>query len=283
MELLSAAAIRRCIVADPGKLIFGADYDQIELRVIAALANETAMIQAAKDGVSLHLLAANRLFGIDHTPDQYKLAKNINFTYAFAGGPRVMAERYEITYQQGVELIRDYEQQFPALRKFKREQQERVLHSALSTSEYRTYKLLVNQLFNFRSDTPAGRKARATVQREINRLCYGKLGWITTRFGRRLPVDAIKAYTAINYEVQATARDIMGHGLLRVFDDHELGPTLLLPIHDELIGQGPKRKALHLATRYGDVMTTEFEGVPITATGKVYGRSWGDAYKKEAA
>lgn len=279
MELLSAAAIRRCIVADPGKLIFGADYDQIELRVIAALANETAMIQAAKDGISLHLLAANRLFGIDHTPDQYKLAKNINFTYAFAGGAGVMAERYEITYAQGAELIRDYEQQFPALRKFKREQQDRVLRSALSAMEYRTYKQLVSQLFNFRTDTPAGRKARESVQREINRLCKGKLGWIVTHFGRRLPVDANKAYTAINYEVQATARDIMGHGLLRVFDDVELGPTLLLPIHDELIGQGPKRKALHLATRYGEVMTTEFKGVPITATGKVYGHSWGDAYK----
>lgn len=279
MELLSAAAIRRCIVADPGNLIFGADYDQIELRVIAALANETAMIQAAKDGVSLHLLAANRLFGVDHVPDQYKLAKNINFTYAFAGGAGTMAERYEITYQQGAELIRDYETQFPALRKFKRSQQDKVLRSALSANEYRTYKLLVGQLFNFRSDTEAGRKARASVQRELNKLTKGKLGWITTRFGRRLPVDAGKAYTAINYEVQATARDIMAHGLLRVMDDPELYPTVLLPIHDELIGQGPRRKAEHLAVRYGEVMTTEFLGVPITATGKVYGRSWGDAYK----
>lgn len=282
MELLSAAAIRKCFVADPGKLIFGADYDQIELRVIAALANETAMIQAAKDGVSLHLLAANRLFGNDHTPDQYKLSKNINFTYAFAGGAQTMADRYEITYAQGKELIDDYERQFPALKKFKRTQQDKVLRSALSVVEYRTYKQLVGQLFNFRTDTEAGRKARQSVQRELNRLCHGKIGWITTAFRRRLPVDALKAYTAINYEVQATARDIMGQGLLRVMDDVELYPTVLLPIHDEIIGQGVKRKAPCLATRYAEVMTTEFMGVPITASGSVYGRSWGDAYKRAA-
>lgn len=279
MELLSAATVRRCFVADPGKLIFGADYDQIELRIIAALANETAMIDAAKKGISLHLLAANRLFGIDHLPDQYKLAKNINFTYAFAGGAQTMADRYEITYAQGAALIRDYEEQFPALRKFKREQQERVLRSALSPMEYRVYKQLVGQLFTYRKDTAAGRSGRAQIQRELNRLCRGKVGWITTRFGRRFPIDALKAYTAINHEVQGTARHIMGQGLLDVMDDDELYPTVLLPIHDELIGQGPRRKAEYLANRYAEVMTTEFLGVPLTASGKVYGKSWGDAYK----
>lgn len=282
MELLSAATIRRCFVADPGMLIFGADYDQIELRVIAALANEPAMIDAAKKGISLHLLAANRLFGIDHTPDQYKLSKNINFTYAFAGGAQTMADRYEITYAQGAALIRDYEEQFPALRRFKRTQQDKVLRSALSGMEYQAYKQLVGRLFQFRTDTPQGRKARAGIQREINRLCSGKLGWITTHFGRRLPIEASKAYTAINHEVQCTARDIMATGLLDVMADSELEPTVLLPIHDELIGQGPKRKAEYLALRYGEVMTTEFLGVPITASGKVYGRSWGDAYRKDS-
>lgn len=280
MKLLSPDAIRRCFIADPGMSIFSVDYDQIELRVIAALANEPAMIKAAKEGVSLHLLAANRLFGIDHTPDQYKLSKNINFTYAFAGGAETMARRYEITFAQGVELIRDYEKAFPTLAKYKRNKTEEIIRNALSAGEYNAYKALRSRMFNFRRDTPEGREARAAIQIELKRLCYGKYARITTHFGRKIIVDAEKPYAAINYEVQTTAADIMKRGFLRIMDDEELEPTLLLLIHDEALGQGPKNKAQYLADRYAKIMTTKFLGVPITASGKVYGKSWGHGYRK---
>jgi DNA polymerase-1 len=283
MKLLSSEVIRRCLIADPSMSIFTADYDQIELRVIAALANEPAMIEAAKKGESLHLLAANRLFGIDHTPDQYKLAKNVNFTWAFGGSADVMNKRYGIPIGEAWKLIKDYEAAFPSLVLFKRRQQEKVLRSALSTQEYKVYKSLLGKMFSFRNDTKEGKAARKVVQLEISRLCYRKVGYITTEFGRRLMVDAEKPYTGINYEVQGTAADIMKQGFLRIMEDKELAPTVLLPVHDELVGQGPKKKALYLATRYGEVMSTEFKGVPITASGKVYGKSWGHGYKKEAA
>lgn len=282
MKLLSADAIRRCVIADPGMSIFSADYDQIELRVIAALAGEQSMIEAAKKGESLHKLAAIRLFGEDYTPDQYKRCKNVNFTWAFGGTWFTMHERYGIPVSEAMSLVQDYESTFTALVRFKRRQQEKVLRSALSTQEYKAYKSLLNRMFIYDRKTVAGREARRLIQNEIKRLCYRKIGYITTQFGRRLPVEADKAYKAVNYEVQGSAADIMKHGLLRIMDDSELEPTVLLPIHDELLGQGPKRKALHLATRYGEVMSTEFLGVPITASGTVYGRSWGHGYRKAA-
>src|SRR5215471_14462872 len=120
MQLLSAAAIRRCLIADPGMVMFHADYDQIELRVVAALAGEQSMIEAAKNGVSLHVLAANRIFGIDHTPDQYKLSKNINFTFVYGGSAKTMADRYEIEYEEALKLVADYRKSFPALAAFSR-------------------------------------------------------------------------------------------------------------------------------------------------------------------
>lgn len=280
MQLLSAAAIRRCFIADSGMSIFSADYDQIELRVIAALANETSMIEAAKKGESLHKLAAVRLFGIDYVPDQYKLAKNINFTNVFAGGPSTAAKRYEISIGQAIELFRDYAEAFPSLARYKRYITELVLQRALSTTEYKAYKVIRSRMFNFRNDTKEGKSARAALNIELKRLCYGKTGWIETEFGRRILVDAIKPYAGVNYTVQSTARDIMGHGFLNVMDDEELNPTVLLPIHDELLGQGPKSKAQYLVDRYAEVMTTEFLGVPITASGKVYGKSWGHGYRK---
>jgi DNA polymerase-1 len=63
MKLLSSDTIRRCLIADKGMSIFSADFDQIELRVIAALAGEKVMIDAAKRGESLHKTAAVRLWG----------------------------------------------------------------------------------------------------------------------------------------------------------------------------------------------------------------------------
>lgn len=282
MKLLSAEVVRSCFVANPGHLIISCDYDQIELRIIAALANETAMIEAAKKGESLHKLAAARLFGSDYLPDQYKLAKNINFTYAFAGGAETMSKRYEITMAQAIELIRDYEEAFPALAAYKRRMTQSIIQSALSTAEYRAYRQLLSQMFGYRRDTAEGRAARAAIQIELKRLCYGKVGYVETFMGRQILVSAEKPYAAINYKVQGTAAEILKLALLAVMDDEELEPTVLLPVHDEIIGQAPEDEAQYFANRYAEVMTTEFEGVPLTASGKVYGASWGDGYRKAA-
>lgn len=282
MKLLSAEVIRRCLVADPGHLIFTADYDQIELRVVAAYAKEQSMIDAAKRGESLHKLAAVRLFGEDYNPDQYKLAKNVNFTWVFGGSWFVMVQRYGIQPIVAKKLISDYEGAFPSLVAFKRREQNAILQSALSPVEYRAYKGLLAKMFSYRNDTPQGRDARKAVQREISILCYRKIGYATTPFGRRLVVDAEKPYTVVNYKVQSAAADIMKEALLRVMDDPELEPSVLLTIHDEILGQAPKAEAEHFSQRYGEVMSTEFLGVPITASGKVYGRSWGHGYRKAA-
>lgn len=279
MKLLSSAAIRRCIVANPGMSVFSADFDQVEWRVIAALSGEPSMIEAAKKGESIHKLAAARLFGEDYTPDQYKRTKNVNFTWAFGGGASKMSANYGIPIGEATKLVRDYEQAFPTLVAFKRREQDLILRSALSPEEYRVYKSLRSRMFNYRADTREGKAAQAAVRIEISRLCYGRIGYAVTPFGRRLPVDAGKPYTAVNYKVQSSAADIMKQALLRVMADAELEPTVLLPIHDELLGQAIKADAEYIAHRYGEVMSTTFLGVPITATGKVYGRSWGHGYR----
>jgi DNA polymerase-1 len=282
MKLLGAPVIRRCFIADPDMHILSADFDQIELRVAAGLAGETVLIEAAKRGESLHKTAAVRLFGLNHTADQYRYTKNVNFGWLFGGGPKTLSDQAGIPFGQAQEIIREYEMAFPALAAYKRREQEAVLRSALSTLEYKTYKTLRSRMFNYRGDTKEGKAARAVINAEIKRLCWRKIGYAETPFGRRLPVDADKAYAVVNYKVQSSARDIMGHGLLRVMADPELEPTVLLPIHDELLGQAEISKAEYIAQRYGEVMSTTFQGVPITATGKVYGKSWGHGYVRES-
>lgn len=281
MKLLAPDTIRRCFVANPGMSIFTADYDQIELRVMGALSGEKTLIDAAKAGQSLHIATAVRIFGPDYTPPQYKKTKNVNFTFGYGGTANTMFERYGIPLDEGRALIADYRKSMPSLTAYMKQRQDWVLRNALSAGEYRQYRALLNLMFEFSNTTSEGRAQRAQVQNRMRILCEGKYARVVTDFGRSLIVDAVKPYTILNYEAQSTAADIMKHGFLRVRRHPELRSTILLPVHDELIGQGPKDKAEYLAELYGKVMTTEFRGVPITASGKVYGDSWGDGYKKE--
>lgn len=281
MKLLSSDTIRRCFIADPGYAILAADFDQIELRIAAALSGEQSLIDAAWRGESLHKIAAVKLFGEGYTPDQYRYTKNVNFGWIFGGGPKTLSDQAGIPYEQAAEIIKEYEKSFPALTAYKRREQEAILRSALTAEEYKSFRFYRSQMFNYRPDTREGRIARATCRIQLDRLTYRKIGYAVTPFGRRLIVDAHKAYVVVNYKIQSSAADIFKGAMLRVMDDPELEPTVLLPIHDEILGQAPKDKAEYIAKRYGEVMTTEFMGVPITASGKVYGRSWGHGYRKD--
>jgi len=279
VKLLSSYAIRRCLVADDGYAMISADFDQIELRVAAGLAGEQSLIDAAKRGESLHKVAAVKLFGEDYTPDQYRYTKNVNFGWLYGGGPKTLSEQAGITYAAAAKIIGEYQNEFPALTAYKRHVQDGVLRQALSGIEYKIYRNLQGRMYSYRADTNEGKGARRVIQIEIDRLLYRKHGYVTTTMGRRLIVDAAKAYTATNYRVQSDSRDIMAQAMLDVMDDPELEPTVLLPIHDELLGQAPTEQAEYFAGRYGEVMSREFKGVPLNASGKVYGKSWGHGYR----
>lgn len=280
MKLLSSDTIRRCFIADPGHLIFSADFDQVELRVAAGLAGETKLIEAAKRGESLHALTATELFGKDYNPDQYRYAKNVTFGWLFGGGAKTLSDQAGIPIKQAAEIVARFTRAYPAMAAYKKRQQEGILLTALSRREYKIYTTLRRNMFNYRADTTEGRRARATIGHEIDRLCFRKFGYVITPYGRRLIVDAAKPYAATNYIVQSTARDIMAEALLRVMADPDVGDMVLLPIHDELLGQAPRAEVQWAANQFGLIMSTEFEGVPITASGKVYGKSWGHGYRK---
>lgn len=282
MKLLSADTIRRCLIADPGHVILSADFDQIELRIAAALAGEQALIDAAKRGESLHKIAAVNVFGVDYTPDQYRFTKNLNFGWLYGGGPATLSEQTGVDIQTCFKLVKDYEKSFPALTAYKRRQTDAVVRSALTTNELRLFYSLRSKMYSLRSDTREGRQAKAALNLQIDRLLWRKTARVSNSFGRALVVDAAKAYSAVNYLVQSDAADVLKVALLKVMADPELEPTVLLPVHDELLGQAPRSKAEYIAQRYGEVMSVDFQGVPLTASGKVYGKSWGHGYANKA-
>jgi DNA polymerase I-like protein with 3'-5' exonuclease and polymerase domains len=180
VKLLSAAAVRRCLVADDGMAMFSADFDQVELRVAAALAGETVMIQAAKRGESLHKVAAIQLWGVGYTPDQYRYTKNVNFGWLYGGGAFTLSRQAGIPLNTATNIIKQYQEQFKMLTAYKRREREKILRGALTPHAYTQLKSLRSRMFEIRDDTREGKALRYQFKMQIDRLCYGKLGWVTT-------------------------------------------------------------------------------------------------------
>ncbi|AEK32663.1 DNA polymerase I [Mycobacterium phage George] len=105
-------------------------------------------------------------------------------------------------------------------------------------------------------------------------------GYIMTPMGRRLPVDPSRSYSALNYLIQSTSRDVTGKALVRL---HEAGftPYLRLPIHDEVLASLPAEQADDMANEIGRIMTEVMGPVTIGTDPEVGGRSWGSLYVKE--
>jgi DNA polymerase-1 len=102
-------------------------------------------------------------------------------------------------------------------------------------------------------------------------------GRIITPTGRVLPVDSSRAYSALNYMVQSTSRDVTCRGLIRL---HEAGftPYLRLVIHDEILASVPEVKSKWGADEIGRLMAMELKGVDVGTDPEVGGRSWGSLY-----
>lgn len=110
-------------------------------------------------------------------------------------------------------------------------------------------------------------------------------GYVTTPTGRRLPVDADRAYSATNYLVQSTSRDVTCAGLLRLYDAG-CGPYLRLPVHDEIITSVPHERAREASAFIQNEMRQELRGISVDTDGEVLSdgeqhSSWGFSYVPE--
>src|SRR5688572_9053731 len=107
-------------------------------------------------------------------------------------------------------------------------------------------------------------------------------GYVVTPTGRVLPVDEGRGYSALNYVIQSSSRDVTCRGLLRL---HKAGftPYMRLPIHDEIVGSLPIGVADLGAKRMAKLMSEDMGEVFIDTDADVYGMSWGHGYGAEAA
>jgi DNA polymerase-1 len=107
-----------------------------------------------------------------------------------------------------------------------------------------------------------------------------RTGYIYTATGRRLPVDRRRLYSALNYYIQSSARDITARAIINL-DRAGFTPWMRLPVHDELVFSFPKERAAELTEKAARIMEFTFKGLLIPADGEIGDRSWGSVLDLE--
>lgn len=191
--------------AGDDRILIGADYSQIELRVLAHLSQDQSLIDAFNNGEDIHRMTASKVFNIDYdkvTPLDRSRAKAVNFGVIYGMSSFGLSEELHITRKEAEGYIKDYFEKHPAVKAY--------MDSQVAMAKEKGY-----------TETILGRRRYI---HEINSSNY-----VTRNFGERL---------AMNSPIQGSAADIIKLAMIKVdkeLRDKKYLSKLILQIHDELI------------------------------------------------
>jgi DNA polymerase-1 len=241
-----SSSVRSLFVAPEGCRLLVADYDQIELRVMAMFSQDKQMMRIFANEEDIHAGAAALIYKKpleEVTDEERQVGKGVNFLTAYGGGAGKLANTTGITFEEAKEIIDNYYKQFSGITEWKRQ----VVASGRSKG-YVT--------------TMSGRRRRLP---ELN----SNDDMLRSRAERQ----------AVNAVVQGSAADICKEAMLGI---HELlkdtGATLLVQVHDELVVAVPEEIIEELTPRFMDAMGHGriIDGVPLmVSSDSAY--SWADA------
>lgn len=118
--------IRRALVADPGNLIIAADYQAVEMRVLAALAEEPTMTRAILDGEDLHSFTARMVYGEGFTKQHRKISKAVGFGKVYGGGATTIQRQTGAPMDTVREALAGYDSTFPGIKRYAKRLQSRA-------------------------------------------------------------------------------------------------------------------------------------------------------------
>jgi len=194
--------IREAFIAPKGRVIVSLDYSQIELRILAHVADIPALKQAFKDGIDIHAMTAAEMFGVPvegMDPMIRRQAKAINFGVIYGISGFGLARNLRIPRAEAQGFIDRYFERFPGIREYMD-----------ATIQFAKDKGYVQTLFGRRIHTP-----------EIN---------------AKGPAAGFAKRAAINAPIQGTAADIIRRAMVRMPDAiRDIDAKMLLQVHDELL------------------------------------------------
>ncbi|PQA72046.1 DNA polymerase I [Brucella oryzae] len=201
--------IRTAFIAEPGNKLISADYSQIELRVLAHVADIAQLKQAFADGIDIHAMTASEMFGVpvEGMPSEVRRrAKAINFGIIYGISAFGLANQLSIPREEAGQYIRTYFERFPGIKDYME-----------ATKAFAREHGYVETIFGRRAHYPDIRASNPQVR-------------------------AFNERAAINAPIQGSAADIIRRAMIRMEDALEkekLAARMLLQVHDELIFEVP--------------------------------------------
>ncbi len=241
--------IRRAFVArDADHVLVSADYSQVELRLMAAMSGDQAMLEAFRRGEDIHRDAASRIYNVMPglvTPEQRSKCKMVNFGIIYGISPFGLSQRLKVPRKEAAELIEAYFKLYPTIKDY--------MNAAIASARERGY-----------AETYLGR--RRTL-RDIN--------------SRNATARQAAERDAINTPIQGSAADLIKVAMVKVdraIREAGLRAKMVLQIHDELVFDTPREEVERLSEIVRREMTGALDfGVPLEV-GLGVGDNWLDAH-----
>jgi DNA polymerase-1 len=238
--------IRGAFEASRGSVFIGADYSQIELRVMAHLSGDKALVEAFRKGEDVHTTTASVVYKVkpeEVTADMRRRAKVFNFGIMYGMGSFGLAQAAQIDQKTAAEFIAAYFKKFSGVAKFIEEMKTgaRKNHYVETEAGRRRY-------------TPEIESGNAQVARSAERM-------------------------AINMPIQGLAADIMKLSMLaaeKLVKEYGAEARMALQVHDELIFEVKEKRAAEFAKKVKEVMESAYPlTVPLTVQ-VLIGKNWGE-------
>jgi DNA polymerase-1 len=237
--------VRRGFVADPGNILVSLDYSQIELRIVAHMADDVAMLNAFRAGQDIHATTAAAIYGVPLeavTKEQRRHAKAINFGLIYGMSAFGLTRSTELTLSESQDFVEAYFKQFPGVKKYL----DGIRRSARETG-------YVETLLGRRRYFPA---LKGTLNQTLR-----------NREERE----------AINAPIQGTAADIMKIAMIKIpsaIKQAGLHGRMLLQVHDELVLECPRAElSLTVAVARNVMENAYLMSIPLTTDAR-WGTNW---------
>ena len=231
-----------------GWALLAADYSQVELRIVAHLSQDPALLAAFRDGADIHARTAALIFKVPQeevTPEMRSSSKAINFGILYGMGPQRLSREIKVSLQEAKDFIEQYFEALPGVRQWL----DRTLESAEETGEVRT-------LFGRRRPIPDLQSSDGRVRANAENI-------------------------AVNSPVQGSAADIIKKAMIQIdarLRAENFQAKMILQVHDELVFDCPKEEKRELEALVLWEMENAFAlDVPLKVD-LGWGAHWGEAH-----
>ncbi|HSO11990.1 MAG TPA: DNA polymerase I [Anaerolineales bacterium] len=239
--------VRNGFIAGKGNVLLSVDYSQIELRIVAHMAQDEGMLAAFRADEDIHATTAGAIYGVSPeavTKEMRRHAKAINFGLIYGMSAFGLTRSTDLTLAEAEAFVKTYFEKFPGIKKYL-----------------------------------DGIKRQAASQGYVETLLGRKRYFPALQSRQNVQIKNREEREAINAPIQGTAADIMKIAMLKIppaLKKASLKAKMLLQVHDELVLECPKEELEKTAQIVQDTMANAYPlSIPLSTEAR-YGKNWGE-------